>query len=337
MDNLLIESETKKAGYFFKWLLGIFSCAAGIFCFMIAFRDVYPELLIITVGLIVFAIGFALIYTLDPLDRLEIYKDRLEIKSMFGKNKLTIYRDEITAWTEVESNSKNISWLELTLYTQEKKYLISGNIYKNYEPIKEELIKGKERDVEIEIQIRKKRAKTLAALFISVGIIFLFIFFYQFMSKNKALTPADITTLKEVITSDVRITKGSKGSRSICLDLMHYPDFNFEINNTTFKATAADDFVANVRTGDTIEVEIATDEYQMKLTKEKELGFFDKTVNYRTIAIYGLRDKNRAYLLLAGYNTVKFSIKDFRFWMMGIFGLIALGAGVFFLRTGTRR
>jgi hypothetical protein len=336
MYDILLTSETKKGVYFFKWTPGIIAIGFGCFSIYSGLGDVYPQLIPILVGLVVITVGIVLIYTNDTIDQLEIHKDRVEIKSLFGRMKPTIYKNEILAWTEIEKSNKGKSWKVLTLYMGEKTYRISSNSYKNYELIKDELVEDKERDIELEIQQNKKELKQLGFVLLSAGAFLLGIFFYQYSNANKEITPADLTTVEQVVTSPISIQKSSKGHRSIRLKLKDYPDFKFEIDNTAYKATAADEFVANVQTGDTLFVDIARSEYQMKLSKEKELGFFNKTVNYRTIDVYGLRDKNQVYLNNENYNENNHSNRNTGFWVVGILGVIGAGVGLFLLKRSAR-
>jgi hypothetical protein len=332
MHEAFLRSETKKAAYFSIWILSTLMFAMGCFSMYMGFEDVYPQLMPILAGLLLIGVGITLICMNDPIDQLEIYKDRIEIKSLFGKTKQPIYRKEITSWTETDHRSKGKSWQALTLYLGEKKYSLSSNIYKNYDQIKEELVQGIMRDSELEQTLKKKKFKQAGLLFLSFGIFFLGLFFYNYSNKSKALSSTDLTRLEQVVTSPIAIHKGSKGKRSIRLRLKDYPDFKFEIDDNTFRATNAEAFVANVETGDTLFVDVITNDYQKKLTKEKELGFFDKTINYRTIDVYGLADKNNAYLSLQSYNENNQSMGDFRFWFWGILGAIGIVMGLVFLK-----
>lgn len=331
MYEPLLTSESNKAAYFFKWIMGILMFGAGGFIMYTACSDVYPQLIPLLTGIFLCAIGFILIYTGDKIDKLEIYKDRVEIKTISGKLKQIIYKNELTAWTETTHSSKGRSWQVLTLYAGEKKFRFSSNVYKNYEAVKEQLVHGIDRNSELELALKKKGLKRGALLFLCFGTILLVLFFYKYSNKNRIVSAADVTQLQQVITSPVEIHKGSKGARSIRLGLKDYPDFTFEIGSNTYRATAAEDFVANVKTGDTILVDIMTSEYQKKLTREKELGFFDKTVGYRTIEIYGLYDKKYEYLTLAGYNENNRS-GDFVCWFLGTLGVLGFVMAFVFLK-----
>jgi hypothetical protein len=336
MYDILLTAEIKKGNYFFKWILAIIMIGFGCFSMYSGWSDIYPQLIPILVGGVILSIALVLIYTNGRIDRLEIHKDRMEVKSLFGRMKSTIYKNEILAWTEMEKSTRSKSWKILRLYMGEKMYRISSNSYKNYELIKDELVEGKERDIELEIQQNKKELKQLGLVFLTAGIFLLGIFFYQYSNVNKKVTAADLTTIEQVVTSPISIHKGAKGRKSIRLKLKDYPDFKFEIDNTAYQATAADAFVANVQTGDTLFVDITTPEYQMKLSKEKELGFFDKTINYRTIDVYGLRDKNHVYLTNENYNGIDPFRRNIVSLFFGMMGLMGAGMGLFLVKRSAR-
>jgi hypothetical protein len=71
------------------------------------------------------------------------------------------------------------------------------------------------------------------------------------------------------------------------------------------------------------------DEYQMKLTKEKPLGFWDKTINYSFISVYELRDKDHTYLTIRDLNKEHKSDTPIGIWMFGLAGLFVLGTGIY--------
>jgi len=54
----------------------------------------------------------------------------------------------------------------------------------------------------------------------------------------------------------------------------------------------SDNYVNNVKRGDTLTVMISKESYDKKIAKTKSLSFTDKTVNYHLINICGLKHKN---------------------------------------------
>ena len=110
------------------------------------------------------------------------------------------------------------------------------------------------------------------------------------------------------------------------LVLDKYPDFNFDIEGTSYYAINLNRYLTKVKTGDTLFLDIKTDVYQKKLSKEKELSFSDKTVNYRKIYVYELKDKNRSYMALKDNNNDR---NEWGHYFWGIIGLFFIGCGVY--------
>ena len=141
-----------------------------------------------------------------------------------------------------------------------------------------------------------------------------------------------MTSLTATITSPVEIHKGSKNSKSIKLSLAEYPEFSFDLDGVAYSSTDKKAFINDHETGDKINVLITTEIYEKKLTKERDLAFWDKTNNYKFISIYGLKDDNRAYLTLDTYNKAKLSDSKLGVWFSLIISVFIFGAGIYTLR-----
>jgi hypothetical protein len=76
--------------------------------------------------------------------------------------------------------------------------------------------------------------------------------------------------------------------------------------------------------------------YEKKLTKERELTFWNKTNNYKFILIYGLKDNNRAYLTLDEYNNVKLSDSKLGVWFFLIISVFIFGVEIYTLMEGQK-
>jgi len=213
------------------------------------------------------------------------------IKSILGFKKRTIYISDIVTWTEIKKENKHIIWSDLTIYTSKSKYVILSSIYTNYPAIKKAITKGIKRDLERQDNWQVNNSKQLGLICIVVGLFFLFLASNSYKNLTE-IKQIEITTLKQKIVSKIEILTGSKGSKSLKIKLQQYPDFDFQVIGSAYSAALIDKFISNVKTGDTLLVDIKKDEFRMKLTKEDRLGFFDKMIDYKFILVYGLRDKN---------------------------------------------
>lgn len=188
------------------------------------------------------------------------------------------------------------------------------------DPKKGAIIRGKEKDLQ-KSNIKKSNTKLEIGILFILSCIFLIGSYISFENSKTILSTQDITTLRQIVTNEIKIDTPAKGGSSIKLSLKEYPNFDFQINGIAFSATNTSNLISNVKIGDTILVDIKTDEYKKKLTKEKPLGFFDKTLNYKFINIYGLRDKTKTYLTLSDYNAERKTEAPWVFWISLLTGL----------------
>lgn len=88
--------------------------------------------------------------------KMEIYADKLVAKNEFFMKK-TILLNEITSWTEINRkiSAGNITFTELTIYTEKAKHTINSLHWTNYAQIRELLTNGKTRDTAKEEKIYK--------------------------------------------------------------------------------------------------------------------------------------------------------------------------------------
>jgi hypothetical protein len=329
-EPVKIKSDNSFVIYFIILLLGGIAMFWG--CYAISaniLNSPYPQIADVFFCIFFGVLGFLSIIMIYHLDSILIYSDRLKVKSIFGNTKKTIFLDEITFWTEIEKENKHKKWTELTLYTERTKLKLSSSIYNNYPELKKALVRGKRRDFAREKKWSRRNNLYYAIGFTILGGLFLYLGYHYYMTKDEEIIYSDLHTIRDVITNKAEIHKGSKGSKSIQIRLKSYPPFNFDIDGLAYSATYASEYVANVKVGDTLYVEVLKEEYEMKLSKEKPLGFWDKTVNYSFIRVYELRDKNRIYLSLSGYNEEHKSDVLFGILLYGLAGAFILGTGIY--------
>ena len=152
---------------------------------------------------------------------------------------------------------------------------------------------------------------------------------YHYQFNTPEIQANQIQRIRDVITPPLSIEKSSKGYQAIQLHLKSYPEFSFDLNGIALAETNARDFESNVKVGDTLTLEVLKEEYQKKLSREIPLGFWDKTLNYSLVSVYGLRDQNSTYLHLADYNRAKQKDSPIGVWLFGLIGLWVLGTGIY--------
>ncbi|MFY8109093.1 MAG: hypothetical protein ACOVO9_08875 [Bacteroidia bacterium] len=174
--------------------------------------------------------------------------------------------------------------------------------------------------------------KIIAAVLILIGSSLLYISFKLYFEKEQPFENTDLTKLTDVITNEVKLNTGSKGSKSILLNLKKYPEFKFQIIGNGFQSMNIDNFLNNVKQGDTISLSIMTDDFNKKITKEKELTFYDKSVNYSFIYVLGVSDKNQNYLNIYDYNEESENDRPWGIGLYSLVGLFLIGSAIFLLK-----
>ncbi len=328
----LIQIKSKNS--FLTHFLTLFVGGLGMLCvgFYLtseALEAPYPQIVGIILGSFFGLFGFVSLISIYSLDSILIYSDYLKIKSILGNTKKVIYLKDITSWTEIEKETKYTKWTELTIYTDQTKFKLSSSVYSNYLQLKYVLVKGKKRDIQRQRDWLRKNEQYYALVFIILGGLGLYGAYYFYLTKDREIKYSELYTITDIITNKAEIENKSKSARSISIKLRSYPSFSFTIGGNGYTATNSSYFIAHVKMGDTLHLDIMKDEYQTKITKEKPLGFWDKMINYSFISVYGIRDKNKSYLNLANYNYEHKKDRLLGIWLFGVIGLCMIGCGLY--------
>lgn len=301
-EEPLITAQKKFFWPLLSYTLGVFVfTGSGVYMLSMAFNTVYVQLIPLLFGTGLLAGIWFMSRALLKLEGYHLYKDRLEILSLTGNPKRTVYYKDIDGYAELDKAERSARWKHLVLYTTHGNCEISGRYYTNYEEMKQRLIEGKVKDAEAENKDARKTLKQLCALFagfalLSAGVTLCFIF-----QDNRPAEQSAVTHISGVITNQPEISHVSRGSDFIRIYLEQHPAFVFDIKGAAYRSMQKQPYLHNVVPGDTLYLGIAADDYLKKLTRKKKLSFFDKTVNYRFIKVYELSDSNYNYLLLTNY------------------------------------
>lgn len=304
----------------------------GFFLVKEAFRNTYPEIWTVAFGAFFGLTGLYSLVALFLIDNIEIYNNRLELKSIVGKTKKIIYYEEIITWSEIEKENKHQKWKDLTIYTSESSYKISSSIYTNYSDIRQKLIRGKARDRKFEQSWNKSNNRYWAIGMFLFGALCFWGSFYFYTNKDNRLDYSSLTSLSGTIISPVKVSSGSKTNKYIRINIKEYPEFNFDINGVAYAVTDVNSLINNVKKGDKIYVSILTKEYQSKLTKQKELSFWDKVNDYKFIQVYGIEDSSYTYLSTYDYNMESKTDNKIGIWTLSLLGVFLCGLGFYQLQ-----
>ncbi|HLP52379.1 MAG TPA: hypothetical protein VK154_15935 [Chitinophagales bacterium] len=302
MPRPVIKSFNSYFSYLCLMLLG------GGFCLFFAYHafliSIAPPYWQLTegIGSIILAVfGLTCLAIILRFDTLYIDGDTLIIKSILGYSKRTIPLNTIIGWAEIEHVNKTKLNRTLTLFTDSGKYQLSTYIYGNYDLLKAMLTHGVKRDKAREKAMQRRGTLVVALCILAMG---LFLTGIALATYNGPTPPPPypmLNLLSGTITNRAEISKGAKGSRSVHIKLLEYPDFDFIITGYMYRAMHVENYVENVQPLDTLELQLGYDEMQMKLTRQKEPDFWAKHFDYFHIPVYGLQDKAYIYLSPTDY------------------------------------
>lgn len=258
--------------------------------------------------------------SISKFDGLEINKDRLEVKSIFGTTKKIIYLKEIISWTEVVRT--------LSIYTKNSEYSILSSFYKNYPLIRIKLIRGKKLDEKKQLELKHyyffKDIKLITICGLIISAAFIYGSFYNYATKDIGISKENLTIIEQVVSSISEAydegCESCKKQRSVNIKFQKkYPDFNFKIEEDVFEPAQLEDILANVKGGDNLFVDIKTEEYKLKLTGVKPER---PKKDFYTVSVIGLRDNTKSYLTLSDYNKYLKSRAVANAWDFGLVGLV---------------
>ena len=180
--------------------------------------------------------------------------------------------------------------------------------------MKSELTKNKP---EVEAQLNKVRLFIVAWATVLVGCIVLAFSYNQYLKKDRRLQPQDMVTVGGMIVNPVEISRTTgRGAHSyVQIRLSTCPQFLFSIEYEAYHVMNRQGYLDHVMRGDSLYLDILADDYQKKISKERSLGFFDKTINYRD-----------SFLTIDDYNKVDKLNRNF--YEPGIFGLFLCLFGI---------
>lgn len=300
----------------------------------IALSSDYPQIAGLILGSLFGLFGIVSVLSIYFIDSLQIDKEKLIVKTLFGNTKKTIKISEILSFTEIEKENGQGKWKDLTIYTKNNKLKLSSSMIKNYVDFRKILIKGKKRDLEIEKLWSIKVNRRFGIGFVIFGVLFLSVMVKIYLNRNAEISNDQIKTISSQLVEQLKIERTSPKSVSkvIKLKLKDYENFTFELGGHSYSATNTNRLLNDVKIGDNIELDIKLETFEKKIAKTKSLTFSDKSVNYHFIPVYGLRKGNSTYLKLGDYNIKhKEDSSSLGFWILVFVGLGIMISGIYML------
>ncbi|KAA5536740.1 hypothetical protein F0919_03455 [Taibaiella lutea] len=268
-------------------------------------------------------------------DKIVIENEMLIVYSILGYKKKEIYLPAVQDWIEMPKKDKYSSWFEMTIYGESDKYSVSSRVYKNYDKLKSEIGRYAFRNRSKEKEIKLRNTRRIGYVLLALGVLILILTgCWAVKKEDPDLTSVDIRLVTDVLDNDPYIIKGSKGARSIEIQLKSYPEFTFNISGAAYKAMYAEDYVNTVKRGDSVFIGIKTADYNKKIIRTEPLNFWDKTIKCNSIDVIELADVSSEYLALRDYNAAHHNnSKTTGVVFMLILGLFFITLGLVTLRS----
>jgi hypothetical protein len=282
----------------------LFGCL-GYFISSKAFQQEPLELGILILSLVfwVFALWgfFGIWYYYDAL---KIYSDRLEVTNWGNLYQRKIYFNDIIGIEIEVKNSKYTTWEECTIRVNKgRKYRFYDKSYENYLELKKNLNQKQLKDIHKKYLI-PKGTEFIENAFICFTCLLVFAPFYLiYQYEYFTIERNSLVEIPLNLSEKSHIIKRAKGSNGLSISIVEYPKFDFSIYGTAFAAANQVDFVENTEGGKKVYLMFDKEEYQQKLSKEKEVTFWNKYFSYYRVDVYGIRDDKRTYLTLEDYIT----------------------------------
>jgi hypothetical protein len=143
-EQVILKSKLSFGITIFIFWGGIVMLVIATYLGLSAFQEKYTQLPPLILGIFFGLLGIFCIVAVFTIPMFEIYKDRLEVKYIWGKTRKIIYKNEIISLTAKQNQGQ----IELTIFTNETNYKINSVTCRNFEDIKNELIKGKNKITE---------------------------------------------------------------------------------------------------------------------------------------------------------------------------------------------
>ena len=331
----MIKSKVKIGNVATLFLGGIVMIVLASYLIKTAFNSEYPQIIGLILGGLIGLVGIVSCSSLFFLNSFAIDKEKFIVKTLFGNTKKVIYLSEIVSYTEIEKENKKGKWKDLTIYTKTNKIKLSSFMVLNYMEFRKILIKGKKQDLEIEKFWSTRVKRRLGIGIVIFGFVFLMGTFKVYLDRNTEIDTKQIKTISSQLAEELKIERTGgihSVSRVIKIKLLDYRDHTFNLGGNSFIATETNRLLNAVKIGDTIELDIKLEAFEKKISKTKDLSFFDKTVGYHYIPIYGIRKGNSEYLKLSDYNLQhKKNATSIGFWTLVLVAFGVLIHGVYML------
>lgn len=269
------------------------------------------------VPLIVFSIS--LIRTTLRWGTLFVYKDRIEMYSIFKCRTRVISYSDIIGWSEKMRTlkyDKSDEHLILTIYSSSTSIQIRSDLYKSYPDLKNFIGLADDSTIQKPASILELLSWAISLL---LGIGLLSMAAYKYQALEEKLSPDNIVKIKGTISNKLKISEGQYGSMSLAFRLNEFPDHSFETGTPFVRIIEENHILKEIHTGDTIILGMSKEEYHQRILKDITIPLDDRIGYSNALTYYTVSTSTKSYLSLDEYNEENSGYKK-RYMYLGIIG-----------------
>lgn len=310
----------------FLLLGGIGAGIASWYLLSRSFRSENIEILGLTISLFFGLLSITSIVSFfwDPI-KYTVNNETLVVNSIFNMNRKTIFLKDILYYTEIEKETENSKWYQLTVYTTNQKIKIQSNLNSNYNDIYRVLVNGKIKNTHLETVWNYKIIRRYSIGILSIGTLLTSIFLNMFLNKDNTLYQDELSTLQSTVSHIVKV-KDEKQSY-IEIELNEYPNFIFIISGTAYRSSQSEDIIREISKGELIQIDLFKTTYLKHIIKAKALSIFERLFYLNIITVKGLKTKQKTFLSLEEINKQKrFESNSIGFYLIFSAGILLFGA-----------
>lgn len=321
-----ITSGVNDAILFWRIAIGCILSVITYFFSTLAFRPDDVSFIVLGVSLffgLLALLAFRIIFTIN---KYELDKEKLIIKSIFNYEKRTVHIHTIVSCSEIKNERGTIG---LVLFTDTKKIKLPYTI-KNYNQFKKILTENKPFKVQ---EVKNKDSSNiffLSSLGIApllIGLFMIQLSISHFLTRNDEINYSQLKNI-QITISKLNIDK--EEDEDIYITAKEYPKCKFYIVSTNYRAMNIAGFEKHVSVGKEIQIDIMTEEYDKELAYKQETSFFGSSNT--SIGVYGLQKDNTKYLHLEDINSQH--KKDYSYFLsffVTLCGLFMTAFGIFWI------
>lgn len=271
---------------------------------------------------------------MNKCNTLSLYHDRLVVHSTLGLFKYTIHKKDIRSWEEYEKEYDGTTWVELILFHDKRKFILSSLYYEHYSDFKNSLTRYVKRGTTGNFSFYGIGMGLIA---IAIGLYLTCIQIQPFIFKSPNLTFLDFTTL---VQAEVQSVDRSNGESDLRFTLVDYPNIIFYIDSRSIQASKIENFVTRINSGEKYYMDILNKDFISIEKRMKNPSILDQVFHFYEARVFGMRNQEAQvevpFLQQMELENSRYEDKNLTLLLLGI-SLIILGLYLAKIKFGVER